>query len=77
MNFNNIRVDAVEYGVYSYPKHMEGWRCYRLEYGGHAENCVHECVIWLPPNMPVSELEDLIAKYTKDGYTLDHITYEG
>ena len=40
----------IEQGVLNYPAGMEGWRMYRIEYGGHAENCLCEGTIWLPPD---------------------------
>jgi hypothetical protein len=53
----------VEYGVYNYPKGLEGWRFYRIEYGGHAESCIMEMVIWLPPGCDACELEELFEKW--------------
>ena len=44
-----IDVDTVEYGVQNYPGGMENWQMYRIEYGGHAENCLTEGILWLPP----------------------------
>lgn len=49
-----------EYGVFNYPKGLEGWRLYRIEYGGHAENCVYEGMIWLPPTLKPEEIEKLL-----------------
>jgi len=63
--FTPQRVEAIEYGVYSYPEGLEGWRCYRLEYGGHAESCIKECVLWLPPKFDMVVLEDLIREAQK------------
>lgn len=62
MEYTKQRVSAIEYGIFKYPEGLEGWRCYRLEYGGHAEACIRECVIWLPPNLDVREIETLIRK---------------
>src|SRR5260370_15150308 len=31
------------------PDELLGWRRYRIEYGGHAERCVLETPIYLPP----------------------------
>jgi len=56
-------VSFVEQGVFHYPDpRMEGWRFYRIEYGGHAESCVLECGIWLPPWVDAYELEDKMNK---------------
>ena len=71
MKFNNIPVASVEYGVFRWPRHMDGWRMYRLEYGGCNEDCLAEQTIWLPPNMSVVELTELINKYAKEGEKLD------
>ena len=60
MNYTKQRVSLVEYGVFRYPKGLEGWRCYRIEYGGHAENCVKECTIWLPPGCTAEQCEEMI-----------------
>lgn len=30
------------------PEKLQGWRRYRIEYGGHAECCVKELPIYLP-----------------------------
>jgi len=44
-----MRVSLVEYGVNTFPEGLEGWRLFRIEYGGHAEDCITEGLIWLPP----------------------------
>jgi hypothetical protein len=36
------------------------WRRYRIEYGGHAERCVLETPIYLPPWVRVERLERLL-----------------
>lgn len=53
-------VSFVEYGVFNYPEGMDGWRCYRMEIGGHAESCLMECQVWFPPELDVSKIEDLV-----------------
>jgi hypothetical protein len=51
-------VSFVEMGVFNYPDpRMKGWRFYRIEYGGHAEDCIMEKVIWVPPWIDVYEWE--------------------
>ena len=51
-------VSLVEMGVMNYPDpRMEGWRLYRIEYGGHAMDCVCEGMIWLPPNVNPDRIE--------------------
>ena len=62
MTFTKQHISFVEYGVFRYPPGLEGWRCYRIEYGGHAEDCIKECVIWLPPNLDPDDIEALYRK---------------
>ena len=51
-------ISFIEYGVFNWPdERMNGWRLYRMEYGGHAEECITECQVWLPPNVDVTMLE--------------------
>lgn len=42
------------------PEQMRGMRRYRIEYGGHAEDCVMECTVYLPAHVDVEILEDLL-----------------
>ena len=65
--FPKQRVSLVEYGVFRYPKGLEEWRCYRIEYGGHAEDCITEGHIWLPPTLDPRLVEDLIRKAAECG----------
>lgn len=58
-----MRVSLVEYGIFKYPKGLEQWRLYRIEYGGSNENCVYEGEIWLPSEMPPDEIENLINDF--------------
>ena len=51
------RISLVEYGIFRYPEGLEGWRCFRMEYGGHAQDCIKECVIWLPPQFDIFKFE--------------------
>ena len=56
-----FRVSFVENAVFNYPDpRMERWRFYRIEYGGHAEACVIEGGIWLPPWVGADELEAMM-----------------
>jgi hypothetical protein len=57
-----MRVDLVEYGVQRYPEGMEKWRMYRIEYGGHAEACRCEGVIWLPEHVDPEKFERFMAR---------------
>ena len=58
MEFTKQRVGFVENAVFNYPEGLEGWRFYRIEYGGHAESCLMESHIWLPPTYNAYDLED-------------------
>lgn len=42
------------------PHELRGWRRYRIEYGGHAERCLLENHILLPPHVRVERLERLL-----------------
>jgi hypothetical protein len=42
------------------PDELRGWRRYRIEHGGHAERCVLETPIYLPPWVRVERLERLL-----------------
>ncbi len=67
MNWPNQRVSLIEYGVFRHPHGLEGWRLYRIEYGGHAEDCITEGTIWLPPNLSARAIEDLLRFYAEEG----------
>jgi len=40
------------------PKGMRNWRMFRVEYGGHAEDCLVEGTVWLPADADAQEFED-------------------
>lgn len=62
----SIYVGLIEMGVFTYPDpQLEGWRFYRIEYGGFNEQCVYEGLIWLPPHIKPEELEDMFRKWQK------------
>lgn len=42
------------------PDELRGWRRYRIEYGGHAERCLLENHILLPPHVRMERLERLL-----------------
>lgn len=42
------------------PDELRGWRRYRIEYGGHAQRCLLETVIYLPSWVKVEGLERLL-----------------
>lgn len=57
-----MEVSLVEQCVFHYPNPlMEGWKLYRIEYGGHAEHCIVECGIWLPPDVDPDQVELLFT----------------
>jgi hypothetical protein len=58
-----IPVSLTEYGIFNWPKGLEGWRFYRIEYGGCNEFCLEEQTIWLPPNADPQDLEKLFKKW--------------
>lgn len=52
-----MKVNFVEQAVLNPPQGMEGWRNFRIEYGGHARDCIVEGLIWLPPGADRDEVE--------------------
>jgi len=50
----------IELAVFHYPEGMEGMRCYRIEYGGHGEDCVREEMIWLPAHVDPERIENIL-----------------
>lgn len=61
-----MRISLVEYGVQNYPKGMEKFRLYRIEYGGHAESCLCEGLIWLPQGISADYFEGLLEGMASD-----------
>ena len=55
-------IALVEQAVFNYPPGMEGWHCCRIEYGGHAENCLCEGTIWLPPYSDRGSVERFLQR---------------
>jgi hypothetical protein len=57
-------IDLTEEMVYNPPRNMEGWREYRIEYGGIHQDCLVEGSIWLPrhadPDAIVAILKGMI-----------------
>ena len=60
-----MKISLVEQMVVRYPTGMEQFRMYRIEYGGHAEQCIYEGVIWLPRLMNPGTLESLLERYSE------------
>lgn len=52
----------IEQAVLSPPEGMEDWRFFRIEYGGHAQYCLVEGAIWLPPWIDPYEWEAEFAE---------------
>ena len=53
-----LKVSLIEQAVVNPPEGMpDGARMYRIEYGGHAEACVAEGLVWLPKNADRDEFE--------------------
>lgn len=58
-----VSISLVENMVMNYPSPlMEGWRFYRIEYGGHGSDCFTEMHIWLPPNVNADTVETLLLE---------------
>ena len=58
---NATYVNIVEMGVYHAPEGLEGWRAYRIEYWKPgAPFAFREHLIWLPPDLNQTDLEDWI-----------------
>ncbi len=55
-----MTVSLVENLVWRYPKGMEEWRFFRIEYGGHAESCIVETGIWLPRGVDPEIIEGIL-----------------
>jgi len=46
-----VDVDLTEQGVFNWPDpEIEGWRNYRIEYGGCNKDCYWEGSVFLPPS---------------------------
>lgn len=61
-----MRISLIEYAVFNYPIGMEGNRFYRIEYGGHAQDCLAEGTIWLPPHVNQEDVEEWLMKLFDD-----------
>ena len=55
---NVMDVSFIGYGIYSSPFPFGGWSAGRLEYAGHAEDCLCETQLWHPYGDP-----DLLATH--------------
>jgi hypothetical protein len=52
--------------TYTKPEGMDDWEFYRIEYGGHAMDCVYEGAIWLPPWVYPDKVEQLLGEEYRD-----------
>ena len=66
-------IQLIEYGVLNYPEGMENCRMYRIEYGGHAQDCLVEGTIWLPRHVDPEEFEGWIMGKFKEDEDADSI----
>ena len=57
MNTKFSWIGLTEQAVFHPPEGMEGWRCYRIEYGGCNEGCLLEGEIWLPCHADAQVIE--------------------
>jgi hypothetical protein len=63
MKAKNMRVGLVEEFIMNYsalPPAFAGWRRYRIEYGGHAQECLREETIYLPPWVDPDRIEAIL-----------------
>lgn len=60
-----MRISLVEQMVMRYPPGMKKFRLYRIEYGGHASNCLCEGIIWLPKRMNPDLIEKVLERNAK------------
>lgn len=52
-----VDIDLTEEMAFTFPSPaMNGWRCYRIEYGGCNEDCYYEGRVWYPPEVDSSVL---------------------
>lgn len=51
-----MRINLIEVAAFNHPHGLKDWRFFRIEYGGHAEECIHEKYIWLPPNIRFKDI---------------------
>lgn len=55
-----MEISLTEQMVFNAPPEMEGWRFYRIEYGGCNEDCIWEGSIWLPQHTDAGIVEILL-----------------
>ena len=55
-----VDIDLTEEVAFRFPDpEIEGWRHYRIEYGGCNEDCYYEGKVWLPPEFDSWKMTEL------------------
>ena len=62
----SLPVDYTEEMVFHPPEGMEGWRYYRIEYGGPNKACLTEGGVWLPSWADAQRIVDLINEMQEE-----------
>lgn len=75
-NCNHSLVEEAVLNPGALPECMRGMRRYRIEYGGHAEDCVMEQLIYLPPEVDPDLIEQLLNPHMYVTIEGDHYDYE-
>lgn len=71
-----MRVGLVEQMILNYdalPEEFLGWRNFRIEYGGHAQDCIMERTIFVPPNFDVHKFEEELREAAQ---SFDYVEYD-
>lgn len=58
-------IGLTEYAVFNHPPEMDGWRMYRIEYGGVNKDQLTEGTIWLPPHVDAEDVEWMFEEWQK------------
>lgn len=64
-----MHVGLIENMILNYdalPKEFFGWRHFRIEYGGHASECIREDTILVPPNFDIYKFEDELREAAEE-----------
>jgi hypothetical protein len=64
-------IDCTEEAVFNpnaFRGELPGWRYYRLEYGGHAQDCLFEGRLLLPPEADVEKVLDALNNTVGQGF---------
>ena len=74
MKKRHFPICFIEYGVFHYPEGMEGFRCFRISYGGVNEETIMEGTIWVPPGLDPYKIERLLQKYSPELKEIEETT---